>query len=423
MSRSRDVAQILGKTHGANPDNHSLVNASSGVDSSEIITLIAANSSNLDSAQVITLVTANSSNLDSADLQTISTKVGSNRNLIINGAMTVDQRHNGSSFTVVNGNAVTGVIADRFRVNETSGVVMTGQRVADAPVGFEYSSKLTVTTADASLGSTEFHRMIQPIEGKNISNLNWGTSNAKTLTLTFYVKSSLTGQYYISVFNNAANRTLLKGYTISSANTWEKKTITIIGDQSGAWLTTNAVGIYLMWSLGTGSSYQSNTLDAYQAGFYMAKSDQVNLAATNSSTWQLTGVQLEIGDTATAFEHEDIGTTLTKCQRYFTTCKGFGSGYSAVAMFRSVYANVAFGAVGFPTEMRATPTVTLFDGSSNTGTLTEDGAAHNRGCAAVNVSTRGFNRATSNNTGSGHFSQAAGAGYGIVGTYQAAAEL
>ena len=242
----------------------------------------------------------------------------SNKNLIINGAMTVDQRHDGSSFTIVNGNSVTGVIADRFRVNEASGAVMTGQRVADAPVEFEYSSKLTVTTADASLGSTEFHRMIQPIEGKNISNLNWGTSNAKTLTLTFYVKSSLTGQYYISVFNNAANRTLLKGYTISSANTWEKKTITIIGDQTGTWLTTNATGIYLMWSLGTGSSYQSNTLNAYQAGFYMAKSDQVNLAATNGSTWQLTGVQLEVGDgLGTDFEHEDIGTTLLKCQRYF----------------------------------------------------------------------------------------------------------
>ena len=233
-----------------------------------------------------------------------------NKNLIINGAMTIDQRHDGSSFTVVNGNGVTGVIADRFRVNEASGAEFTAQRVSDAPVGFEYSSKITVSTADASLGSTEFHRVIQPIEGKNISNLKWGTSNAKTLTLSFYVKSSVTGQYYISVFNNAADRTLLRGYTIDSADTWEKKSITIIGDQSGTWLTTNAVGIYLMWSLGTGSNYQSSTLDAYQAGFYMAKSDQVNIAASVSSTWQLTGVQLEVGEVATAFEHEEFATTL-----------------------------------------------------------------------------------------------------------------
>jgi len=277
------------------------------------------------------------------------------KNLIINGAMTIDERHSGSSFTVVNGNATTGVIADRFRVNEASGAEFTAQRVADAPVGFEYSSKLTVTTADSSLGSTEFHRVIQPIEGKNISNLNWGTSNAKTLTLTFYVKSSLTGQYYISVFNNAADRTLLKGYTIDSANTWEKKTITIIGDQTGTWLTTNAVGIHLMWSLGTGSTYQSSTLDAYQAGFYMAKSDQVNLAATNSSTWQLTGVQLEVGDVATAFEHEDIGTTLAKCQRYYFKVQHsygsieIGSGLETTTTQARIF-------VPFPVEMRSHPT-------------------------------------------------------------------
>jgi len=284
------------------------------------------------------------------------------KNLIINGAMTVDQRHDGSSFTIVNGNATTGVIADRFRVNEASGAEMTGQRVADAPVGFEYSSKLTVTTADSSLGSTEFHRMIQPIEGKNISNLNWGTSNAKTLTLTFYVKSSLTGQYYISVFNNAADRTLLKGYTISSANTWEKKTITVIGDQTGTWLTTNAVGIYLMWSLGTGSTYQSSTLDAYQAGFFMAKSDQVNLAATNGSTWQLTGVQLEVGDgPGTAFEHEDVGTTLAKCQRYYVkdgaTYPGGSSAYKFFAAGTCVSTTSGRFTYHFPVPMRTSPTL------------------------------------------------------------------
>ena len=306
--------------------------------------------------------------------------IQSNRNLIINGAMTVDQRHDGSSFTVVNGNATTGVIADRFRVNETSGAAFTGQRVADAPVGFEYSSKLTVTTADASLGATEFHRVIQPIEGKNISRLNWGTSNAKTLTLTFYVKSSVTGQYYVSVFNNAADRTLLKGYTISSANTWEKKTITIIGDQAGTWLTTNAVGIHLMWSLGTGSTYQSNTLDAYQAGFFMAKSDQVNLAATNSSTWQLTGVQLEIGDLASPFEHEDIGTTFQKCQRYYlkllsdTAYDSYGTGFFyAPAQF--------YASLWFPTRLRATPSL-VHNGNfavMNNGTHSAvDSLAYNR---------------------------------------------
>ena len=281
------------------------------------------------------------------------------RNLVHNGAMQVDQRHNNASFTVVNGNDITGYVADRFRFNDTSGAAFTGQTVSDAPVGFEYSSKVTVTTADASLGSTEFHRIIQGIEGKDIGHLNWGSANAKTLTLSFYVKSSVAGQYYVSVFNSAANRTLLKGYTISSANTWEKKTITIIGDQSGSWLTTNAVGIHLMWSLGTGSSYQSSTLDAYQAGFYMAKSDQVNLAATNGSTWQLTGVQLEVGDgLGTAFEHEDFGTTLAKCQRYYFQYGPHPSG-ATFRHFNPAYTDNAYCSAvqAFPVEMRATPTV------------------------------------------------------------------
>ena len=309
-----------------------------------------------------------------ADLGSPAASGLSNRNLIINGAMTVDQRHDGSSFTIVNGNSTTGVIADRFRANETSGVVMTGQRVADAPVGFEYSSKLTVTTADSSLGSTEFHRMIQPIEGKNISNLNWGTSNAKTLTLTFYVKSSLTGQYYISVFNNVADRTLLKGYTISSANTWEKKTITVIGDQTGTWLTTNAVGIHLMWSLGTGSSYQSSTLDAYQAGFFMAKSDQVNLAATNGSTWQLTGVQLEIGDgLGTTFEHEDYATTLRKCQRYYQSMDYY---FSSGSTSSNPY---YYTPLCFPVTMRGTPAMAASQWGQNTGN-----ASSYHGSTAVN---------------------------------------
>ena len=281
------------------------------------------------------------------------------RNLIINGAMTIDQRHDGSSFTVVNGNTTTGVIADRFRVNEASGAEFTAQRVADAPVGFEYSSKITVSTADASLGSTEFHRVIQPIEGKNISHLNWGTSNAKTLTLSFYVKSSVTGQYYISVFNNAADRTLLKGYTIDSANTWEKKTITIIGDQSGTWLTTNAVGIYLMWSLGTGSNYQSSTLDAYQAGFYMAKSDQVNIAASVSSTWQLTGVQLEVGENASDFEHEDVGTTLRKCKRYHELLD--------MSVYPTAYTTAGLGNYFWTEQKRANPTVSA---DTNSGSYT-----------------------------------------------------
>ena len=291
----------------------------------------------------------------------------SNRNLIINGAMQVDQRNNGSSITVPN--ATSTYVPDRFRINESSGAVFTAQRVDDAPVDFEYSSKITVSTADTSLGAAEFNRMVHAIEGQNISHLNWGTSNAKTLTLTFYVKSSVTGQYYISVFNSAANRTLLKGYTIDSANTWEKKTITIIGDQTGTWLTTNGAGIYLMWSLGSGSNYQSDTLDAYQASFAMSKSDQVNFAASVSSTWQLTGVQLEVGEQATPFEHRSYADELQKCKRYFFRTDTFT--FFPIPRW-SASSGRPLAQYNLPVNMRAAPSVSIStsftDGQSYSGT-------------------------------------------------------
>ncbi len=286
-------------------------------------------------------------------------QVGGRRNIVHNGAMQVDQRHNGSSFTVVNGNSITGYIADRFRINENSSSAMTAQTVSDAPAGFAHSIKLTVTTADASLAGTEFHRIIQGIEGKDIAHLNFGSANAKTLTLSFHVKSSVTGQYYFSIFNGAANRSQLKGYTISSANTWEKKTITITPDTAGTWVNTNAVGMYIMWSLGTGTSYQSNTIDAWIGSFAMAKSDQVNLAATNGSTFQLTGVQLEIGDTATDFEHRSHGEELQLCKRYChvltregsSSNQNIGMGYWGSSTIVETFTK-------FPTPMRVTPSVT-----------------------------------------------------------------
>jgi hypothetical protein len=303
---------------------------------------------------------------DIADLGSSATsldKVGSN--LLINGAHTVDQRNSGSSANVTNG--ADHFIADRFRFSENSSATFSAQQVSDAPVGFEKSSKITVTGTDSSLAATEFHRILQPIEGSNISHLNWGSSNAKTLTLTFHVKSSLTGQFYVFAFNSAANRTFLSGYTIDSANTWEKKSIQISGDQSGTWLTTTGVGIYLGWSLGTGSTYQSSTLDAFQAGFFMAKSDQVNFGATNSATWQLTGCQLEVGS-VTDFEHEPYSVTLAKAQRYFYSWTS--SGLTDNLYIRSPYASgtppntSASVAYTFPVTMRANPTMAALTGSA-----------------------------------------------------------
>ena len=180
--------------------------------------------------------------------------------MVINGDMRIDQRNSGSAVSSHNANLFP---VDRFRCLENTDGSVSMQRVADAPTGFEYSLKFTVTGTDTSLTTNQFTRALHPIEGHNISHLNWGTSNAKTCTLSFHVKSSVAGQYYINIFNNAANRSMVKGYTIDAANTWEKK-ITIIGDQTGTWETGNLAGIYIGWSQGSGPTYHTTTLDAYQ---------------------------------------------------------------------------------------------------------------------------------------------------------------
>ena len=287
------------------------------------------------------------------------------RNLIINGAHTVDQRNGGASATVTNGS--DHFIADRFRFTESSSATFTAQQVSDAPVGFEKSSKVTVTNTDTSLANSEFYRILHPIEGNNISHLNWGSANAKNLTLSFYVKSSLTGQFYISAFNAPANRTFMSGYTINAANTWEKKTIAMPGDTSGGWGTGSGAGIYLMWSLGTGSAYQATTLDSWFAGLGMSKSDQVNFGATNGATFQLTGVQLEVGDTATDFEHRSYGEELSLCHRYFEKFD-----YANTQFVDSIgYSNGSSTAscmLNYSTK-RAAPTITLPPAGTSGGAL------------------------------------------------------
>ena len=283
------------------------------------------------------------------------------RNMVINGAMVFDQRNNGSSVT---GHSTDLFGVDRFRAIENHSGAISCQRVADAPNGFEYSNKITTTGTDTSLAATEFTRLITSIEGNNISHLNLGSSNAKTCTLSFWIKSSLTGTFCISIFNAAANRSMVKEYTISSANTWEYKTIEVIGDTTGTWLTNNSAGIYISWSLGTGTTYQTSTLNSYQATFKMASTNQVNLVGTANSTWQITGVQLEVSPTgeATPFEHENYGTTLAKCQRYYYSW--VSSGLSDNIYLTSPYAtgtppNTSISApYTFPVTMRANPTMT-----------------------------------------------------------------
>ena len=296
---------------------------------------------------------------DIADLGSSATaldKVGSN--LLMNGAQVISQR--GTSALTASASSDT-FITDRFRISNYSDATFTGQQVADAPTDFEYSCKVTTTGTDTSLAAGQYQRFITAIEGYNMNHLMYGTSSAKTCTLTFHVKSSLTGAFYVFGFNSAANRSIVVGYTIDSADTWEKKTLTIAGDTSGTWLTTNGAGMYFGWSLGSGTTRHTTTTDAFQAGFYMAKSDQVNLAGTNSATWQITGVQLEVGS-VTDFEHEPYSVTLSKAQRYYYSW--VSSGLTDNIFIRSPYAtgtppnSSASADYTFPVTMRANPTIT-----------------------------------------------------------------
>ena len=245
------------------------------------------------------------------------------RNLIINGNMACSQR--GTSSTGVSGGGYETV--DRFRTayNGTPDELrVTHAQVADAPAGFSNSFKLTVTTPETTLAANERVRFQQRIEAFNLQQLAFGTSSASAITLSFYVKSSIAGTYGVDLKNSDAGRSAAQSYTISVADTWEKKTLTFAGDTAGAFNNDNGEGLVVSWVLAAGTDYTSGTLaTAFEAttNANLAPSGQVNLIGTDNATWQITGVQLEIGE-ATPFEHESFAETLRKCQRYFYSLGG-----------------------------------------------------------------------------------------------------
>jgi len=235
------------------------------------------------------------------------------KNRIINGAMVIDQRNAGAAVSVTGSDQFA---TDRWAGYNSSDGIFSLQQVTDAPASFVNSLKATITTADASIGATQYSVVRQSIEGYNIADLGWGTANAKTITLSFWVKSSLTGTFGGVLINSAANRSYPYTYTISAANTWEYETITIAGDTSGTWLTTNGIGIRVDWSLAAGSTY-SGTAGAWAAALYLGATGQTQVLSTLNATIQWTGVQLELGSSATGFEYRQYGTELNLCQRYF----------------------------------------------------------------------------------------------------------
>ena len=288
-----------------------------------------------------------------------------NKNLIINGAMTVSQRGDTTGQT---GFAYSG--PDRYQSAISSAGTWSISQSTTVPSGqgFANSLKLDCTTADGSLAAGDIFIFRQPVEAQNLQHLKYGTSSAEKLTISFWVRSNKTGTYWFELYHADAAYHIAKTYTISSANTWEHKTITFDGYTPTAINNDNGVGLYVNWWLAAGSTYAggSATSGTWHNTAANRVVGQVNLADSTSNEWYITGVQLEIGDVATAFEHEDFGTTLEKCRRYCQVNPvhlGYNTGSQAVVS--------GSGTVQFTPIMRATPTVTgtFSPQSGNAGTF------------------------------------------------------
>jgi hypothetical protein len=283
------------------------------------------------------------------------------RNRIINGAMVIDQRNAGASVTPTNGQY--GI--DRWVYGLTQASKFTAQQSSDAPAGFSFSNLITSSSA-FSIGSSDEFEVFQRIEGFNTADLGFGTANAKTVTLSFWVKSSLTGTFGGSLSNSATNRSYVFSYSISAANTWEQKSVTIAGDTTGTWVgATNGTGLVVLFSLGAGSSRVA-AAGAWNGAFNVGVTGQTNLVSTNGATWRITGCQLEVGTQATSFEYRQYGTELALCQRYFVALKYSSGAYLGVA--QAILTTAVRGPrIYFPVELRANPTITLPPVSTTNG--------------------------------------------------------
>ena len=279
------------------------------------------------------------------------------RNLIINGAMTVAQR--GTSGTGLNGY----ISIDRFRTTLAAAfdeLALTHEQSTDAPTGFSNSYKITVSTPETALAADELLRLEQRFEGQNLQHLKKGTSNAEAVTLSFWVKGSVTGTYIVNIFDQDNTRAIAKSYTINSANTWEYKTITFAGDTTGALDSDNAHSLTVAWNLAAGTDRTSGTLaTSWEANTAANLAvGQTDIVTTSGATFYITGVQLEVGETATPFEHEDYGTTLRKCQRYFAVLQDTTAAYAGGFGFCNSTTKTK---VCFPlgVSLRANPTVNV----------------------------------------------------------------
>jgi hypothetical protein len=303
-----------------------------------------------------------------------NSQLGGRRNMIINGAMQVAQR--GTSQASITSTGYYTI--DRWQVAITNGGTWTMSQDTDVPTGegFANSLKMDCTTADTSFGASDSLYVRTKLESQDCQNMKKGTSSAEKVTLRFWVKSSKTGTHIVELLDNDNSRFVSLAYTISSADTWENHTLTFPADTTGAFADDNGVGLGIHWYMGAGSNISSGTLGTtWHTTQANRAAGQVNLADSTDNNWYLTGVQLEIGEQATPFEHRSFGEELRLCQRYFTTSypdgTAIGNAYGSAAglvYYRASDNNFGMSSTSqfFPVTMRASPTITIY--STKTGT-------------------------------------------------------
>ena len=306
----------------------------------------------------VTLNGSNGITFNDGSSQTAAASPFGLKNRIINGDMRIAQR----ATTASNVGSSAYATLDRFvldtRINASPTGSYTQAQSTDAPTGFNYSFSVTVTTAGNSLASAYALNFQHFIEGYNIADLAWGTANAQTITLSFWVKSSITGSYGFGLISGSYDAAYVGQYTVISANTWEKKTVTIPGPTIGTWDKTTGRGIQLKFSLGTGSSGVTATPNTWIVGEFLDASSSTASPTfwnTAAAVWKITGVQLEVGSSATPFERRLYNQELANCQRYYYKIKSEATGTRFGSLFCET-TTLASGLVNFPTSMRTKPT-------------------------------------------------------------------
>jgi hypothetical protein len=289
------------------------------------------------------------------------------RNRIINGDMRIDQRNAGASITPT----TDGVFSmDRWKLRNSAASKFSAQQSSTAPTGFSKSLLIT-SLAATTPASGDYYAIQHVVEGYNASDLDWGTANAKSVTLSFWVRSSLTGTFGGSLTNYNNAQSYIFNYTISAANTWTQVVLPIAGPATGSWDSTNSGAFNITFALGMGSTFQS-TAGSWIAGNYFATSSATSVVGTNGATFYITGVQLEAGTVATPFERRSYGQELSLCQRYYyrVVSNVADNNYARLSIFgQCASSTTAFAEVLFPVSMRTNPTSLQTTGTANNYSL------------------------------------------------------